>query len=108
MLRAIIAVVLVLAAASAARADGVAAPVSERYRSAQGDEVPSFQRHVIPLLGRLGCNGRACHGSFQGQGGFRLSLFGYDFKSDHDALLAGAKPRVNLQDASDSLFLQKP
>jgi hypothetical protein len=34
---------------------------------------------VGPLLGRLGCNGRACHGSFQGQGGFQLSLFGYDY-----------------------------
>ena len=40
-------------------------------------------------MGRLGCNGRACHGSFQGQGGFRLSLFGYDFKADHEALLGG-------------------
>ena len=52
-------------------------------------EVPNFQRHVLPLMGRLGCNGRACHGSFQGQGGFRLSLFGYDFKSDHNALSPG-------------------
>ena len=46
-------------------------------------ETPSFRRHVVPLLGKLGCNGRACHGSFQGRGGFRLSLFGYDFKMDH-------------------------
>ena len=51
-------------------------------------DAPDFQRHVVPLLGRLGCNGRSCHGSFQGQGGFRLSLFGYDFQADHDALAA--------------------
>ena len=53
-----------------------------------GDEktVPDFQRHVVPLLGRLGCNGRACHGSFQGQGGFRLSMFGYDFEMDLENL----------------------
>jgi len=71
-------------------------------------ESPDFRRHVVPLLGRQGCNGRACHGSFQGQGGFRLSLFGYDFQSDHDALVAGETPRVTKGDAVKSLFLQKP
>ena len=54
--------------------------------AAETKEVPDFQRHVVPLLGKLGCNGRACHGSFQGRGGFRLSLFGYDFDADHAAL----------------------
>ena len=49
--------------------------VDERFASPEAAEVPDFQKHVVPLLGRLGCNGRACHGSFQGQGGFRLSLF---------------------------------
>ena len=63
---------------------------------------------MLPLLGRLGCNGRSCHGSFQGQGGFRLSLFGYDFKADHDALTAGAKPRVDVSHVADSLILNKP
>ena len=47
---------------------------------------PDFQKHVMPLLGKLGCNGRACHGSFQGRGGFQLSLFGYDFEADHAQL----------------------
>src|SRR5580692_10989479 len=64
------------------------APISSRFASAEGKETPSFRRHVVPLLGKLGCNGRACHGSFQGRGGFRLSLFGYDFKMDHAALMA--------------------
>ena len=59
-------------------------------------ESPDFRRHVVPLMGRLGCNGRACHGSFQGQGDFRLSLFGYDFKADHENLLQGEDPRVNI------------
>jgi hypothetical protein len=79
---------------------------SARY--AEAPEVPDFRRHVVPLLGRQGCNGRACHGSFQGQGGFRLSLFGYDFQADHDALAGGEKPRVNKADPRGSLFLQKP
>lgn len=65
---------------------------------------PDFQRHVIPLLGRLGCNGRACHGSFQGQGGFRLSMFGYDFAEDHKQLLQ----RVDLKSTEKSLILNKP
>ncbi len=81
-------------------------------------EVPNLQRHLLPLMGRLGCNGRACHGSFQGQGGFRLSLFGYDFKADHDALVLGKtpdeksteklEPRVDLKTPRESLILVKP
>src|SRR5712664_109632 len=81
--------------------------VSERF-GADTQDIPSFQRHVLPLMGRLGCNGRACHGSFQGQGGFRLSLFGYDFKTDHDALLTGDEPRVDLKNPTASLMLEKP
>ena len=68
---------------SAASAEAVLDTVSNRYADKGVAEEPSFQRHVLPLMGKLGCNGRACHGSFQGQGGFRLSLFGYDFKTDH-------------------------
>lgn len=69
---------------------------------------PNFRRHVLPLLGRLGCNGRTCHGSFQGQGGFRLSLFGYDLAADHQALTEGDEPRVNRVDPAESLILYKP
>ena len=83
-------------------------PVTERFAAAEGDEEPSLRRHVLPLMGRLGCNGRACHGSFQGQGGFRLSLFGYDFAADHAALAAGDAPRIDLKKPAESLILQKP
>ena len=65
---------------------------------------PDFQRHVIPLLGRLGCNSRNCHGSFQGRGGFQLSMFGYDFKLDHDNLMK----RIDKQKPEKSLVLNKP
>jgi hypothetical protein len=82
--------------------------IDERFAVAEPHEEPDFRRHVIPLIGQLGCNGRACHGSFQGQGGFRLSLFGYDFTSDHDNLLAGDEPRTNLQRPAESLILRKP
>lgn len=83
-------------------------PARERFAAEQVGEVPDFRRHVLPLMGRLGCNGRACHGSFQGQGGFRLSLFGYDFHADHLALMAGDEPRVNVNDVDESLILFKP
>jgi hypothetical protein len=82
--------------------------ISRRFVPADVKETPSFRRHVVPLLGKLGCNGRACHGSFQGRGGFRLSLFGYDFKMDHQQLLAGQEPRVNPKNPDASLILQKP
>jgi hypothetical protein len=81
-------------------------PVHERFRDSE--EQPSYQRHVLPLMSKVGCSGRACHGSFQGQGGFRLSLFGYDFKQDHQALLGGDQPRVNLKSPEESLILLKP
>ncbi|MFM7844306.1 MAG: DUF1549 domain-containing protein [Planctomycetota bacterium] len=93
---------------AADEASAVSPPISQRFQREVGDEVPDFQRHVAPLLGRLGCNGRSCHGSFQGRGGFRLSLFGYDFKFDHEALVAGEKPRVNKDNADDSLIITKP
>lgn len=78
-------------------------PIQERI--AAGEKlIPDFQKHVIPLLGRLGCNSRNCHGSFQGRGGFQLSMFGYDFKLDHDNLLE----RIDKQHPKQSLVLNKP
>ncbi len=93
-------------------AEDVIPPASQRFVSKDADEVPNFQQHVVPLLSRLGCNGRACHGSFQGQGGFRLSLFGYDFKLDHEGMTKGdaekkKEPRVLIEEPEDSLTLLK-
>jgi hypothetical protein len=82
---------------------GTLAQASERFASGETQEVPDFQRHVVPLLGKLGCNGRACHGSFQGRGGFQLSLFGYDFTMDH----AGLTERIDTDDPDASYALHK-
>ena len=72
---------------------------------------PDFQKHVIPLLGKLGCSSAKCHGSFQGQGGLRLSLFGFDFQQDHEALIAkdssGKQNRVDTKSPKQSLILLK-
>jgi hypothetical protein len=88
--------------------DGVLRPVSERFAAADSTETPDFQRHVLTLMGRLGCNTRSCHGSFQGRGGLRLSLFGYDFKTDRDTLLKDGTDRVLVDDPEGSKILRKP
>jgi len=96
-------IISLLGAGRAGAADPLS-PASERFRTADVQEVPDFQRHLVPLMGRVGCNGRACHGSFQGQGGFRLSLFGYDFKMDH----AGLMERIDLENPLKSEAIAKP
>jgi len=87
-------------------------PVSQRYAEGgaarSNGEVPDFQRHISPLFGKLGCNGRACHGSFQGQGGFRLSLFGYDLTEDYKSLTNADSPRIDKEVPESSLVLMKP
>ena len=94
---------LVLAAAGAARAGAIVLP-----DGATLDRV-NFERHVAPLLGRLGCNSGACHGSFQGKGGLTLSLFGHSPAKDYTALTReGMGRRVNLAVPDQSLLLLKP
>src|SRR5258708_7162391 len=67
-----------------------------------------FERHVAPLLGKMGCNAGACHGSFQGKGGLYLSLFGYSPEKDYQALTRdGMGRRVNVADPDRSLLLLK-
>ena len=106
--------VAVILAGWVSRAPGVEPRVvpsaSDRYATdvASSTETPDFQRHVLPLMGRVGCNTRSCHGSFQGQGGLRLSLFGYDFAADRETLLKADTGRVVLDDAEASKILTKP
>jgi hypothetical protein len=67
-----------------------------------------FERHIMGLFGRAGCNSGSCHGSFQGKGGFRLSLFGYDPEKDFYALTREAMGRrINPADPDASLLLLK-
>ncbi|MEK0447226.1 MAG: hypothetical protein RLZZ399_2547 [Verrucomicrobiota bacterium] len=63
-------------------------------------------------MSRLGCSGRECHGSFQGRGGFQLSLFGYDFDRDFEQITKDDKgdeggTRINAEDPTRSLILLK-
>ena len=70
--------------ASMALAD-VTPPARERFRTDATTETPDFQKHVLPLMGKAGAMAGRATGRSRA-GGFRLSLFGYDFKADHDAL----------------------
>ena len=107
---ALIGAVVLAATASASNllADDNVRPANQRFDNDETQEVPDFQRHVLPMMGRVGCNTRSCHGSFQGQGGFRLSLFGYDFKADRDTLMKDGSGRVDLVDIEGSKILSKP
>ena len=68
-----------------------------------------FERHVMGVLGKMGCNSGSCHGSFQGKGGFRLSLFGYDPDKDYFALTRESLGRrIDPVNPERSLFLLKP
>ncbi|HEV3079593.1 MAG TPA: DUF1549 and DUF1553 domain-containing protein [Gemmataceae bacterium] len=72
-------------------------------------EQVDFERQVMGLFGRMGCSSGSCHGSFQGRGGFRLSLFGYDPEMDYLALTRDAlSRRINRVDPDRSLLLLKP
>jgi hypothetical protein len=67
-----------------------------------------FERHVMGLFGRAGCNMGSCHGSFQGKGGFRLSLFGYDPEKDYWAITHDSLGRrINRTNPDSSLLLLK-
>jgi hypothetical protein len=67
-----------------------------------------FERHIMGLLGKAGCNGGSCHGSFQGKGGLRFSLFGYDPEKDYFALTRDVQGRrLDLGNPESSLVLLK-
>jgi hypothetical protein len=82
----------------------------ERWADGGSGGSPDFVRHVVPLFSKLGCNNRDCHGSFQGQNGFRLSLFGFEPKEDLRELHEndGDGIRIDLKDPDASLVLFKP
>jgi hypothetical protein len=68
----------------------------------------SFRNHVQPILAKTGCSSGACHGAAAGQGGFKLSLRGYDTEGDYLALTRGAfGRRISTTDPARSLFLMK-
>src|SRR5262245_36209152 len=103
-MRAALPLVVIALLGQAARAGG--APV--RLPTGAELERVDFERHVVSLLGKHGCSAGACHGSFQGRGGLRLSLFGHEPAQDFHALTRDAMGRrINPADPDASLVLVK-
>lgn len=72
------------------------------------EAAPSFRNQIQPILARYGCSSGACHGSAAGQGGFRLSLRGYDDAGDYLSITRSAQGRrVTVEDPAQSLLLLK-
>lgn len=68
----------------------------------------SFRNTVQPILTRYGCAMGACHGAASGQGGFRLSLRGFDDDGDYLNITRHANGRrTSLEDPGRSLLLLK-
>jgi hypothetical protein len=71
-------------------------------------EAPSFRNDIQPILTRYSCNMGACHGAAAGQGGFRLSLRGFDDEGDYLSVTRSAMGRrINGDDPARSLLLLK-
>ncbi len=67
-----------------------------------------FQRDIIPLLSKTGCNNGGCHGKASGQNGFKLSVFGFDPRADFNALVKQNRGRrLFLAVPESSLLLRK-
>ena len=65
-----------------------------------------FEKHIVGLFGRSGCNLGSCHGSFQGKNGFRLSLFGYEAEKDGISVSREMNGRrIDLNNPDNSLLL---
>ena len=79
-----------------------------RVAAAESQTV-DFIRNVMPVLNKAGCTGGICHGSFQGRGGFQLSLFGFDPAFDYEAIVQKSHSRRVFSSAPmQSLLLRKP
>jgi len=107
----LVAVMTLLFVSDSAFASEQVPSAQERWSGNGQGRTPDFTRHIVPLFEKSGCNARACHGSFQGQNGFRLSLFGYDPANDHAELFEERDeggPRVDLKKPSKSFVLLKP
>lgn len=68
-----------------------------------------FDNDVQPVLTRFGCTSGPCHGKARGQGGFQLSLLGFDSNFDHEAIARESRGRRVFPGAPEqSLLLLKP
>ncbi|MCR9200620.1 MAG: DUF1549 and DUF1553 domain-containing protein [Planctomycetaceae bacterium] len=68
-----------------------------------------FDNDLQPIFTRFGCTSGPCHGKARGQGGFQLSLLGFDSDFDYDAIVKeGRGRRLFPAVPRRSLLLTKP
>jgi hypothetical protein len=73
------------------------------------EPVIDFHDQIRPVLTKAGCALGACHAAQYGQGGFKLSVFGFDPAADREAIARDALGRrINRLDPTQSLLLRKP
>ncbi len=69
----------------------------------------NFLEQVRPVIYKAGCMMGACHAAQYGQGGFKLSVFGFDPAGDRNAIARDSQGRrYNPLEVEKSLFLRKP
>ena len=86
-------------------AGGKTATVKVEVRNARDARTYHFERDVMPVLSRFGCNSAGCHGNANGQNGFKLSVFGFDPPADHNALIKESRGRRVVHTAPESSLL---
>ena len=88
--------------------DGQSREVPVRVAGSSTPRSYHFVNDVVPLLSRFQCNASGCHGKAEGQNGFKLSVFGFDPRADHTALVKEWRGRRVLPSAPEaSLLLRK-
>ncbi|MCI0335679.1 MAG: DUF1553 domain-containing protein [Planctomycetes bacterium] len=75
---------------------------------AAADPPISFNRDVMPVFMKAGCNTGSCHGAARGKDSFRLSLFGFDPDGDHYRLTREQpERRIDLSIPAECLLIEK-
>lgn len=69
----------------------------------------SYLEQIRPILAKNGCAMAACHAAQHGQGGFKLSVFGFEPDKDRVAMARDSiGRRISVVDPENSLLLLKP
>ena len=55
------------------------AAMTSAVAAAEAPRGMHFAYDIVPILSRFGCNASGCHGKAEGQNGFKLSVFGFDW-----------------------------
>jgi hypothetical protein len=88
--------------------NGLEAKATLEITQSQTPRTVGFERDVMPILTKSGCNTGSCHGAARGKDGFRMSLFGFDPLGDYLRITReiGIR-RINLAVPDQSLLLLK-